>query len=290
MNAYVSLQELKSRGALNTTGTAADARVLNQIVAVSREVDAYCGVHFYTQEGTKFYNGSASTTLLIDDNVGVTSLKEDSTQDGTYDVTWNGTGENNTTDFFLEPYNAEPTSEDHGRPYYKMTVNPNTPGSQDIFETGRRNYEIVGKWGYSSHTRTQAVTVSGTGTTNATATSLAVSAAGIEVGWTIVIGTEQLFVESTGTGANLTVRRGVNGAPSANISNSAAITYYTYPPTVTEAVLMQTSRLFRRAQGGYASEVSITDAGINQPNIPRNGLDSDVKLMLGRFKKPAVIA
>ena len=53
---------------------------------------------------------------------------------------------------------------------------------------------------------------------------------------------------------------------------------------------MQTSRLFRRAQGGYASEVNITDAGINQPNIPRGGLDSDVKLMLGRFKKPAVMA
>lgn len=290
MNAYVSLQELKSRGALNTTGTAADARVLNQIVAVSREIDAYCGVHFYTQEGTKFYNGNGHTEIFIDDNVGVTSVKEDSTQDGTYDVTWNGTGENNTTDFFLEPYNAEPASEDHGRPYYKMTVNPNTPGSQDIFEAGRRNYEVVGKWGYSSHTRTQAVTVSGTGTTDATATSLDVSASGIEVGWTIAIGTEQLFVESTGTGANLTVRRGVNGAASANISNSATITYYTYPSAITEAVLMQTSRLFRRAQGGYASEVGISESGITQPTIPRRGLDGDVRMMLGRFKKPPRVA
>ena len=48
MNAYVTLDILKSGAVLDIAGSEDDGRLLMLLESVSRQVDAYCNRHFFT--------------------------------------------------------------------------------------------------------------------------------------------------------------------------------------------------------------------------------------------------
>lgn len=274
-NAYISLDELKGTGALDITGTAYDTRLRHLIEAVSRQADRYTNRAFYFYTGTKTFSGDGSQELPVPDLIAVTSLKEDTTMDGTFDTTWAA------ADYMLRPLNAEPTK-DWGRPYDFIAVNPKSNGSQDKFVGDTNNYEIVGTWGY----RKLSVDSGRTGTlANGTAISATLSGtADLEVGQTWLLGSEQIYVTGIVSGT-ATVERAKNGS-TGTAHTGSAINIVQYPDEVREAVFIQASRLWKRKDSGFAQEIGMPETG--QLTAWRGGLDADVKALLEPYRKVAV--
>ena len=101
-----------------------------------------------------------------------------------------------------------------------------------------------------------------------------------EVLQTILVDSEQMYVTGI-SGNTLTVVRGVNGTTAATHLDDAVIDVYRYPYAVTEATLMQASRLWTRRASGYANLVGFADTGTMRPWV---GMDIEVQEMLNAFR------
>lgn len=84
-----------------------DSGLESVITAVCRAIDSVKGRRFYTVNETRIYAPAYATMIEIDDLVGLTTLKTDPNNDGSFSTTW-GPG-----DYRLAPYNAALD----GRPY-----------------------------------------------------------------------------------------------------------------------------------------------------------------------------
>ena len=104
------------------------------------------------------------------------------------------------------------------------------------------------------------------------------------VGQTILIGSEQLYITAISTN-DLTVVRGVNGTTPASHAHNSDISIYRYSRPVVEACLMQTFRLWKRKDSGFASTVGLPQTGVF--GVFR-GLDPDVKQLLSAYRKPPI--
>ena len=105
------------------------------LLAVSDWVDHFCNRYFYSKTQTMEFDGTGSTRLLIPDLVSLTSLKEDSTDDQSFNETWAA------GDYRLEPYNGEP--EQHwGEPHTSIRVRQH--GAKTTFSSGEQRFQIAG--------------------------------------------------------------------------------------------------------------------------------------------------
>jgi hypothetical protein len=133
------------------------------------------------------------------------------------------------------------------------------PDSSKLYRwpRGRRRVSIAGTWGYSDETESTGLT--GT-VADATATTITLSDGGegrIDVGETLVIEDEQVYVTAVVAGT-LTVERGVNGTTAA--AHSAKTVYRRrYPREIEEAVKLQVVRLRWSAQSGHTGAVLMGD-------------------------------
>ena len=102
---YGDLTKVKDDSALKdpAAGSGDDDELFQLLIAVSDWVDHYCNRHFYPRTQTLEFDGGGGQ-LLVPDLISVTSLKEDSNSDLSFDTTWA------TTDYWLIAYNSEPTS------------------------------------------------------------------------------------------------------------------------------------------------------------------------------------
>ena len=276
-DAYVSLDTLKGSGVLNITGTGDDSRLLALIESMSRLIDRYCNRQFYVLSATRTFDGEGTSSLLVPDLISVdaSGLKSDEDQDRTFELTWA------TTDYLLLPSNADPTtsSNPQSRPYTRIEVDVDA-GTRSVFPLGQRTVQIAGKWGWWRHLKRASETANAVA--DATTTSVTVSSrTDVEAGHTMLIDSEQLYVSSY-TGNTLTVVRGVNGTTAISHSGGAAIDVYEYPQPVVEATVLQTSRLWRRKDSAFSGAVGMPDTGLARL---AGGLDADVHLMLGQYRK-----
>ena len=277
---YADILTLKGTHAANITGTVHDGYLRLLLETSAKELDNYAGRSFHPQVGTKFFDGPGGTMLHVPDLISVGTLQEDDNEDGTFDAGWA------TTDYHLWPYNAAPTS-DWGRPYQAIVVSNNSTATKDVFAVGQRNYLISGTWGYSAVTVTLGLTVSSSLSDTATSFPLSGSASGtVEAGMVLLVGTEQIYVRTGGAGTAVTVTRGVNGAVASVIASGSAIAVYSYPPPITEAVLANATRLFKRAQAAFASQAGAPDG---QVTVFQGGLDRDVRYMVDGYRRPALL-
>ena len=116
MISYASLKEFKGGllAGINVTGE--DTRLLNLLEAVSRIVDEYLGRHMHSLIATRYFSGNGKAVMTLPwDLISITTLKEDTTDDASYDNTWAA------TDYILSSgegcYDAVPT----GRAYLPNT-------------------------------------------------------------------------------------------------------------------------------------------------------------------------
>lgn len=277
-NPYVSLTTLKASGGLDIAGTAYDDRLVGLLENVSREVDRYLDRYFYFVQGeARTFSGLGKGYLLVPDLISIpgSGLKEDTNLDGTYETVWAA------ADFLYSPSNAAPSGT-YGlaMPYTKLEVNTRSDGVQDVFLKAQRNYEITGTWGYSR----VLVDVVGdlSASINATVLTATLTSAGtLSRGETLVIDSEQFYITSTGSGSNLTFERGRNNSTTATHTATANVQIVVYPGPVQEAVFIQTARLWKRRDSGFASQVGLPETG--QMFVFTSGLDKDVKALLNSY-------
>ena len=276
-NAYISLSVFKASAGLDISGTAYDTRLRSLIENVSREVDNFCERIFYYTVETRLFDGTGKTSFNLPDLIAIpgSGLKEDENNDGTFETVWG------TSDFLYAPYNATPTSTSgRARPYTKLLVNTKSNGTQDSFVRGQQNYEITGTWGFSR----VLIAVLGTNVASidSTMTTMTLSASGtVGIGDTYVIDNEQVYITGTGTGSNLTLERGSNFTVATAHTASAVVSHVIYPGPIQEAVLIQSARLWKRRDSGFASQVGLPETG--QFVIFSGGLDKDVKQLLSEY-------
>ena len=272
-NAYANLATLKSSGVLNISGDAYDTRLLDLLEAVSRLIDHYCNRRFYVVEETRFFDGDGGKELPVPDLISVTSLKTDDDKDRTFETPWE------VSDYLLYPSNAQP-DKPWGRPYTRVLVDVDA-GNKSLLPAGLRTVEVNGKWGYREVTEDNGAALNQGGELSADATSLVVTdGTNLSPGQTLRIDDEQLYVTAVSVNV-LTVVRGANGTTATAHVDSSHIARLVYPNEVTEACLIQTSRLWKRR-----------DAGFTAPDLRRTGLggvskalDPDVALLLAAYRK-----
>jgi len=281
MYAYANIGDLKGTAVLNIEGTVSDTRLRQLAEGVSREVANYSRRNFHPTQEVRYFDGSGKSYLNTKDliTLGSGSLTESTLLDGTWGKVWGASG----TAWIGEPYNASPTSIsniDVG-PYRFISVNEHSNNTDvDAFETGQRRFKLAGVWGWSNVSVDVGLQPSASWTD--TATSLGLSGTSAQAGWTMTIGTEQMYVRTV-VGTTITVDRGVNGFSAGTHHTTATLSRVEYPSPVREAVIMQSGRLLKRAQGGYVQETGIPEGGQLLPLMPE-GLDRDVKQMLGPYR------
>ena len=223
------------------------------------------------------FDGLGATSLLVPDLVSVdaSGLKTDDDRDRMFETTWA------TTDYVLLPSNADPASSANpqSRPYVEVAADVDA-GTKSGFPVGMQTVEIAGQWGWWRHLKRATETANAIA--DATTESVTVSSrTDVEAGHTLLIDSEQVYVKSYAANT-LTVVRGVNGTTAASHSSGAAIDIYEYPGPVVEATIIQTSRLWRRKDGGFGGTGGLPGSGVSGVSA---GIDPDVALLLGQYRK-----
>ena len=255
MNSYVTVDLLKSSSVLDITGSGDDARLRGVLENVSRQIDRYCNRHFYAASLTKKFDGSGTQRLLVPDLISIDSsgLKTDDNKDRMFESTWA------TTDYLLLPSNADPTTAGNpqSRPYTVAEVDTDA-GTKADWPAGRQTVQIAGQWGWWRHLKRASETAT---VANSTTTTLTASAAtDVEVGHSLLLESEQVYVTAI-SGTTYTITRGVNGTTAASHSGGTAIDIYEYPGPIIEAVIIQAARLWRRKDATFASPVGFPETG-----------------------------
>ncbi len=276
MNAYVTVDLLKSSSVLNVTGSGDDTRLRLLAESQSRVIDRLANRHFYSLSATRTFDSDGGIRMFVPDLVSVTTLKTDDNIDRTFENTWA------TTDYLLRPNNADPTTRFNmnSRPYTEILVDSN--GDKDSFTRGEQTVEVAGNWGWWEHKLTATETADAI--SSATAKTFSVSArTDIEAGHTILIDSEQMYVQSY-SGNTLTVIRGANNTTGATHSGGAAISLYEYPAPVMEATIIQAARMWKRKDSSFANAIGL-EGGIMEVF---RGVDQDVRQAIQPYKKLAM--
>jgi hypothetical protein len=103
VNGYATLADVKAAARIPSSDTIDDALLEIAIESSSRDIDAYTERVFFSTGATavaRVYIPQDIYLVETDDIISVTTLKSDSTGNGTFDVTWA------STDFQLEPLNG----------------------------------------------------------------------------------------------------------------------------------------------------------------------------------------
>ena len=283
---YACLSDLRLNLEYPTATTTHDTRLRLVLEAVSRDLDEWCGRHFYTINETRYFDGRAGTArvvdqyserlteyranLWVDDILAVTSIGMDS--DG--DAAWEDTLV--ATDYILHPWNTWP----------KTRIDLDLrQGDYTYWPMGQQSVKVVGTWGYgdgqsASPWYTTALTAT---VANGTSTSITVSAAtGLSAGQTWLIESEQVYVESIPPASTTAVVvRGVNGTTGAAHA-AQMIKIAEYPGQIEEACLLQSQRFFLRRTAPFGV-AGAADMGQTSVRIP--GLDPDVKHLVQAFRR-----
>ena len=268
MNAYVTLDLMKSGAVLNITGPEDDGRLLMLLESVSRQVDAYCNRHFFTLRGEMVFDGDGSTALRIPDLVAVDTdgIATDEDGDRVFESAWD------ESDYLLHPANADPAGgHDLSSPYTGILVDTEA-GDRGAFALGMRRVRIAGEWGYWLRTRRASENLAGA--PDAGASEIEVGGGeDIGAGHTLLVGSEQIYVRGR-DGDRLAVLRGVNGSEASAHAAGAEVGIYQYPGPVSEAVIIQASRLWKRRDSAFAEATGFV-----------GGLDPDAVELLAPYRK-----
>ena len=202
MNAYTTIETLKSAAVLDIRGSANDWRLRSLAEAVSRQVDGWCNRHFYELSAARVFDSDGSQTLRTPDLISVDAggLRTDENGDREFETVWA------ETDFLLHPASADPTGgHDSARPYTAILAD----GARR-FPAGRRSVRITGRWGYFRRLRKAAETTAGRVSPGDSEIRLS-ERADVQAGHTLLIGSERVYAVGA-DGDAISVIRAVNGS------------------------------------------------------------------------------
>uniref|UniRef100_A0A6M3JSQ7 Putative head-tail connector n=1 Tax=viral metagenome TaxID=1070528 RepID=A0A6M3JSQ7_9ZZZZ len=240
---YASISDLK--GILGISSTTDDVAMRKILESASRSIDNYTNRSFTIQSATKYFDGDR--TLWLPDLLSITTLKTDEDGDATFENTFA------TTDYIAYGHGIEDKLNTYPRTHLEISED----SDYGSFASGvKKGVEIDGLWGYADSIAPY--TDSGTvldGTLTVGATAVAVlSVTPFSPGQTILVQSEQMYIESIATTV-LTVVRGVNGTTAATHASALAVSIYQYPSDIRQACLDLSVALYQnRAKQGLQSE------------------------------------
>ena len=261
---YGDLAKLKDDSLLKdpAAGTGDDNEMFQLLLSVSDWVDGYCNRYFYPRTQTLEFDGSGASRLFIPDLISLTALKEDTTDDKTFETTWAA------TDFWLEPYNTDPTQH-WGQPYTSIKVRQH--GAKPNFAAGEQHFQVQGVWGYRQFKEDSSTDLNDASMTTTKTTVAVDDGTQFNIGQTIMIGNEQMLITDISSN-NLTVTRALNGTTAAAHTDNSDVFILRWPASLERATLIQTARIWTRSAD---FEPFFVDAD----------LDTDVRLLLDPYRK-----
>lgn len=268
---YASLAQVKRQ--LRISDTTDDEVLKTTISNVSRQIDQFCDRHFFPIVAVKYFETDDYSELSIpgEDLLSVTTLEVDQDDDGTYEESW----ASNT--YVLCPRNA--ATEYPSRPYWEVEVPLRNTNYFPV--AGEYPIKITGLWGYYNQlTATTTVHAS----INSSATSIALHNAStlLEVGQTILIDSEQMFITDI-SGIIVTVTRACNGTTGASHAVDAVVYTYTYP-VIGEAATHQAVLAYRQTTNPYGT-VGVGEV-LTEPRVmTAAGLHPFVRGMIAPLKR-----
>lgn len=265
-NSYANLTEFKGNLIVNVGVTTHDTRLRELLESASRGIDDYLGRHMHSQLDTRYFSGNGSNCIKLPwDLISVTTLKQDTTDDGTYDTTWS------SSDYIpigipkaLNRYDVAPTGRAYltnTKPYEAIEIDRRSSGSKSEFPAEQRNFELIGNFGFSQSSYDSTGTVGETYTS--TDLTLTVDDGTLfAIGMTILIESEQLYITAISTN-DLTVQRGINGTTAASHASGVAISIIEYPNPIREATMIEAGLLLETH--GYRRQLGNFETGIITP-------------------------
>ena len=182
-NWYVSREAVKSSA--NIAGVDLHPVIDAIIEAKSREIERHTRRIFIPKTQTRLFRypqreGVRSWQLDLDEDLqSVTTLQTKAQDSSPTSIS--------SSDFFTEPVNTGP-------PFHTIEIDLSTTAAFEGGDTSQRSIAVAGSWGFSADTRSVGTVASGLDS-DAAATSMVVSNASlIDVGETLLIDSEQIFV------------------------------------------------------------------------------------------------
>jgi hypothetical protein len=268
---YASLAQVKRQ--LRISDTTDDEVLKTTISNVSRQIDQFCDRHFFPIVAVKYFETDDYSELSIpgEDLLSVTTLEVDQDDDGTYEESW----ASNT--YVLCPRNA--ATEYPSRPYWEVEVPLRNTNYFPV--AGEYPIKITGLWGYYNQL-TATTTVHTSIDSSATLIALHNASTLLEVGQTILIDSEQMFITVI-AGVNVTVTRACNGTTGASHAVDAVVSTYTYP-VIGEAATHQAVLAYRQTTNPYGT-VGVGEV-LTEPRVmTAAGLHPFVRGMIAPLKR-----
>jgi hypothetical protein len=216
---------------------------------------------------TRYFNGAR--ILFLPDLLSATTFKLDEDGDATFESTLA------TTDYNLYPLNDFP----------KIRAEISANSDYGGFASGiKKGVEIAGNWGYGDGLSATPYIDSGDDVADdplaAGATTLTVSAAeNFAAGQTLLIGTEQIYIEDLGDeGETLDIKRGVNGTTDAEHAQGADIYIYEYPEDIVTACLINSIRAISAGKW-----LDVTGSSETAIQTVKKGLHPEVENIINEF-------
>ncbi len=274
-NWLVTLDFAKARCRLGTL-SAADTILLSELIdEASRSIEDYCQRRFIPSIEARIFDiGEREEWLALTDLLAVTEVAIDRDLDASYAEVWAA------SDYYLLPANVWPKT--------SLIVAPD--GDYALF-SGRAVAKVTGTWGYGDGQSANPWASLGiAGTIGATGTTLTPSAAGLEVGQTIKMGDEMLFVTAVVSTPTLsaTVERAINGSTAA-----AHMSAVIYEVAIAATIRQACGELVRRAwieitTGMHPETIGERTGNLSYQRFAPEQWDMRMRQMLGRYQRLAV--
>lgn len=253
----------------NTAVTDKDDRLDEAIAGASEFIEEYTDRIFIPWTGTKEFDYQSTGKLWLGEDL----LSSAPT------ITYaNGDRTIASGDYFLYPLNAA----DKNKPYEWLELL--LTDDQFFYKNSRQSdIAITGKWGYSEITKLLS-TINEDPFAAGDVTLTVTSGTNFEIGMTLLIDSEQMFVENVSTN-DVTVIRGVNGTTDAAHANTTAI-YAIFPPLqIRMAANALAARAFMRGESQWTDRTQAGDLGFSY----FKAMPSEVESMLRKFQREVVV-
>lgn len=256
MNIYPRLSQLKrALGARlkDVSGAGDDLRLLEIGEKVCREFDRATNNPLYARVATIYPNSWNGRELWLPPFVSLSSVQIDDDGDDTFELTLTA-----DTDYRVWPEGGL-----SNEPYQRIDINRNSTTIYGWPAYARR-VKVTGIFGYSYETAATGSVVASGGITSS-ATSLTLTANKIDMGETLVIGSEQMHVESRSGMDTITVTRGINGTTAAAHDAAAVVYRREYPADPVNGIIERFRYLWHNEYRGGQEPDSLGFATSSYP-------------------------
>jgi len=262
MNAYPRLSVFKRNvlgdSKVSVPGAEREDRMLELLEAVSREFDKDTRNPMFAKVATMYPDlREGCDKLWLRPFVSLSSVAIDKDDDGTFSQTLT-----EGTDF--ETW-ADPS--DEGGPYLRLDRIRYTTTFSGW--PGRKRVRCTGIFGYSNEKKATGVTVPAGGLAADATTFAAGKGHGIDLGETLMIGSEQICVDGATGNGDLTLTRAINGTTAAAHAQGTVVYRRVYPADVVMGVLERARYLWHNEFRGGQEPDSLGFATSSWPRWKR---------------------